>query len=52
MAAAEHMQLIPHAGQPHHFYLTMAHLNPPLVGYFPSTSESKPLAAVPNWTSQ
>jgi len=35
MAAAENLQVIPHAGQLHNYHLVIAHLNSPLAEYFP-----------------
>jgi L-alanine-DL-glutamate epimerase-like enolase superfamily enzyme len=35
LAAAEGIQVVPHAGQVHNYHLVMAHLNSPFAEYFP-----------------
>jgi L-lyxonate dehydratase len=40
MAAAQNLQVTPHAGQLHNYHLVMSHLNSPLAEYFPPPDES------------
>jgi len=43
LAAANNLEVVPHAGQMHNYHLVMAHLNSPMAEYFPPPGEDAAL---------